>query len=441
MKSEIGSFIATHRGIWRASVALYRRVIASDFVRKVVETFATRILLIGIGLVTSVIVARILGPKGRGLYAVAATIGAIGIQFANFGLHSSNTYFVAKNRELLPSLIGNSLIVSFVFGGLSGIIIWLIFNLWPSVAPVKGFLLGLSLLWIPFGLAYMFMQSLLLGIYEVRSYNMIDAINNIFTLFLISGLIIIGTVSVESVFSIGLIALISAFIWIFLELKKHLNGPLSFSISLFKKNFLYGFKAYIACLFAFLVLRLDLLMINHMLEAENAGYYSLAAQMSDMLYMFIAIVNTILFPKLSAMRSNIEKWKYAKFITGWMAIIMGFLVILSALLAKTAIVILYGKTFLPSAPAFIWLLPGIFMKSVNAVLMYYFASIGMPPITVYSPGFAMVLNILLNLKFIPSLGIIGASIASTISYSFMLVVSIFYIFFIQKRRMYEQTFF
>jgi Na+-driven multidrug efflux pump len=59
--------------------------------------------------------------------------------------------------------------------------------------------------------------------------------------------------------------------------------------------------------------------------------------------------------------------------------------------------------------------------------MNYFASTGMPPITVYSPGAAAVLNVLLNLKLIPSLGIVGASVASTVAYGMMLAISLVYL--------------
>ena len=55
------------------------------------ETFSTRILLIVVSLITSVFVARALGPEGRGLYAIALTVSMLGIQFSNLGLHSSNT--------------------------------------------------------------------------------------------------------------------------------------------------------------------------------------------------------------------------------------------------------------------------------------------------------------------------------------------------------------
>jgi O-antigen/teichoic acid export membrane protein len=39
------------------------------------------------GLITSVIVAQILKPEGRGLYAVTMAITAAGVQFDNFGLN------------------------------------------------------------------------------------------------------------------------------------------------------------------------------------------------------------------------------------------------------------------------------------------------------------------------------------------------------------------
>ena len=60
--------------------------------------------------------------------------------------------------------------------------------------------------------------------------------------------------------------------------------------------------------------------------------------------------------------------------------------------------------------------------------MNFFASIGMPLITLLSTGFATVLNIILNMRFIPEYGIIGASFSSIISYGLMLIISIIYVY-------------
>ena len=87
------------RFLWQSSLRMYRKVLNSTFLLNVAETLLTRIVMIPIGLITSVILARVLGPEGRGLYAVAATISAIGEQFGNFGLHASNTYYVARDKK------------------------------------------------------------------------------------------------------------------------------------------------------------------------------------------------------------------------------------------------------------------------------------------------------------------------------------------------------
>ena len=164
---------------WRRSFCvrtrdLWRRTVASEFIQKVAETFTTRIVLMGIALVTSVLLARILGPEGRGLFAVAAAIGSLGVQFGNLGLHASNTYSVARDNRLLPALVSNTLVVSLLFGSLFGVLTYLVFTLRPEWAPLGPLLLVLSLGWVPFGLAYLLLQNLFLGIHDVRNYNKVE---------------------------------------------------------------------------------------------------------------------------------------------------------------------------------------------------------------------------------------------------------------------------
>jgi len=59
--------------------------------------------------------------------------------------------------------------------------------------------------------------------------------------------------------------------------------------------------------------------------------------------------------------------------------------------------------------------------------MNYFASIGMPAIVIYSPGAAVLLNILLNIFLIPAYGCIGAAWSSIAAYGMMFAFSLLYI--------------
>lgn len=406
----------------------YRQAIASDFIRKVTETFATRIFMTGVGLLTSVMIARALGPEGRGLLAAATTVGAIGVQFGNIGLHASNTYYVAQNRDLLPTLLSNSLFISFGLGGLGAVSIWGIMFLLPNIAPVQGLLLLFSLAYIPFGLAYLLLQNLLLGIQQVSDYNKVGRTTALVGAGVV-GLLILGKkISPETISGVGLLSAIASTIWVAFKLYKYIQKVSFPSRNWLKKTFSYGIKAYLAALFSFMVIRFDILMLQHMLGAEQTGFYSVAAGLVEKIYMLPVAIGTILFPKLSSLTNNKEKWLFVKKIISPIFIIVIGSITIAYFCVKPFISILYGSEFLPAVPAFASLLPGLGFLSMNIVFMNYFASIGMPSITVYSPGVAMIANILINMQLIPNLGIIGASISSDIAYGLMLILSMFFIY-------------
>jgi O-antigen/teichoic acid export membrane protein len=399
----------------------------SDFVAKMAETVLTRVLLVGIGLIATMLVARTLGPEGRGLYAVATTVAAIGVQFGNLGLYASNTYFVSRDRRLLPELLGISLVVSFGFGSLIAGLSYVLFAGWPRLAPVLGLSLIISLVWVPFGLAYQLLQNLLLGLQKIRDYNKIDLVSKTSGVLVILLLVAGRRLTVETALMAGLLAVIMGFAWCLAKFRPYFGLLALPAYHSFKEQFFYGLRAYVAALLAFLVFRINLLMIKFLLNPEQAGYYSIASIMAEMIYLLPSVAGMILFPKLAALSDMVEKWRFAKKVTLGLGLLMLFFTIGAAILARPAIRLVFGVAFLPSLPSFLWLLPGIFLFSINTCYMNFFASIGMPMITVYSPGLALLVNFLLNLVLIPSWGIVGASLSTMAASGVMLAASLIYI--------------
>jgi O-antigen/teichoic acid export membrane protein len=183
----------------------------------------------------------------------------------------------------------------------------------------------------------------------------------------------------------------------------------------------------VAAFFSFVALRLDLLLIQYLLDVEQAGYYSVAVSLTDVLYMLPVTVGTILFPKLSGMSEDAERWKYSKKVVGIVAVLMTGIAIIALYGARPLIIMLYGLAFEPATAAFIWLLPGIVLLSVSSLLMNYLASMGMPTVVMYSAGLAALANLALNLTLIPMWGVVGASVSMTVSAGIMLSVAIAYI--------------
>jgi len=405
----------------------YQAAIGSDFVRNVAETMATRIALVGVGVVTSVLIARSLGPEGRGLQATMATITALGVQFGNLGLHASNTYYVARDRKLLPVLIGNSLLVGFGIGSLLCVAAGVVMLGLPGLSPLPPVLVALALAAVPVGLCYLLLQNLLLGIGEVRRYNVIELATRLGMVGLLAALILGHRVSVEMIAVAGLAVSITAGVWALGALRSPAGRKIEASWTALRDQLGYGVKAYLAALFSYTVLRADIIMCKYMLGAGPTGQYSIAVSMADLVYMLPVVAGTIAFPRLASAADPVERWHKTKRIAKWTGYTLVILALVAAAVVRPVVRILYGDPFIPSVPAFQWLLPGIVVLGINTILMNYFAAEGMPPIAIWSPALASLMNVCLNLWLLPAAGIVGASLASTLAYGLMLSMSIAYV--------------
>jgi O-antigen/teichoic acid export membrane protein len=400
--------------------------LSSDLVRKVMETYVTRVLLIGIGLATTVIVARLLGPEGRGLYAVAAATGALGVQFGNLGLHTANVYFVARDPDTLGPLVGNSLVLSFGVGGLISLMLAVISLRFPNLISLHGAMLLLALIWIPLGLAYLLMQNLILGVHDVRGYNLLEVASKVLPLALIAGLIFSKQGGVVSFFAASEVALVVGCIGAWGRLRGRFAATPAVSLALFRGSISYAAKAYLAAFFAFLVLRADLFMVQHMLGMEQAGYYSVAASMADYVSVLAVVIGTILFPRLSAMKEIDAKISLTRKAAWGTAGILFPLLAVAALVATPVVRLLFGAAFLPAARAFVFLMPGMLFLGVNCVAVQFLNSVGYPKSVVVIWGLCSVFNICVDLWAIPHHGIVGASIVSSVSYflAFSLILEV-----------------
>jgi hypothetical protein len=94
------------------------------------------------------------------------------------------------------------------------------------------------------------------------------------------------------------------------------------------------------------------LLIQYLLDAEQAGYYSVAVSLTDVLYMLPVTVGAILFPKLSGMPEDAERWQYAKKVVSIVAVLMAGIAIVALFGARPLITILYGVPFEPATAAF-----------------------------------------------------------------------------------------
>jgi len=403
------------------SAQLWRLAAGTELRRNVLETYGTRLLVVAVTFATAIVVARELGPTGRGLYAVAATLGAIGAQFGNLGLHASNIYYVSKDRTLLPALVGNTLTVvllACVVASLSGIGL----VLWPKLSPIHGTLLLLALASVPVGLAYLLIQGLLLGINEVRAYNSIECAGKILALVLVCILALLHGGTVELYFGMTLLSVLVTFLWALLRLRRGSAEPPKLSLAVFRQSIGIGFRAYTIAYFGFLLMRIDLLMVKYMLGATEAGYYSISQVLAENTMMFPVVVGLLLFPKLSATKEKEEKVRLANKAVLVTAALMLPVVVIAAFAAGPIISIAFGRNFLPAVAPFAWLMPGTYFLGIETVMVQLLNSEGFPPIIVAAWIADTIVNVAANFWAIPRYGITGASAVSSVCYFLIFLI-------------------
>src|SRR6185295_12141179 len=82
--------------------------------------------------VAGVIVARWLGAQGVGELAVINVAVTTIVQLGSFGLPSSNTYFIAKDRAHFRAAAVNSLLFAFVAGSLLAVVLSVLASFRPD---------------------------------------------------------------------------------------------------------------------------------------------------------------------------------------------------------------------------------------------------------------------------------------------------------------------
>jgi O-antigen/teichoic acid export membrane protein len=188
-------------------------------IRSITATFAAKVGSAMLGLLASVIVARSLGPEGRGSLAAATTLAAIGMQFGNLGLHASNTYYIARDRSQLPAIFANLIVAAVSFGAVAAVVLAVVSRATGMTNQMSAGLIGLALLWIPFGLAYILLANLLLGLHAVARFNQIEIGLKVATLLLTLAMLYFKAADATSFFAGGFVAQLLALmaVWVSLE--------------------------------------------------------------------------------------------------------------------------------------------------------------------------------------------------------------------------------
>lgn len=384
----------------------------------------SRVVVVMCGLAQTVIVARALGPTGRGAVAAAISLALILVQVGTFGLPSANPYFLAGTPSLRDRLVANSFWIAIVLGlVLAGVGAGVRLLAPGALEGLDTVELTLALAILPAGLAVALLQSLLLGAGQMRAYTGITVAVASFPVVALG--IALVTVGLEVKSALGII-LATHYLGFAVALQAT-GAPARvrrFDRALLSRMVTYSLRAYAATLVAFLVLRLDVLLMNGYYGPRATGVYTVAVALADGLYLLPVAVGSIVFARVAR---GTDQQVVGRAV-GAVAIIHLLACAASVALAAPVIRGLFGSEFAGATELYYWLAPGVYALGVTTVLSQYFAGRGAPAVLVGFWAAGLSVNIGINLWQLPHEGPYIASLASSVAYGLVLVGHLAYFY-------------
>jgi len=378
-----------------------------------VYLFVEKGLRIVILTISSILLARLLGPEKIGIISYSVTLSLFIGVIINFGFDSLITLDVSKHERRLWYYFVCRIFLAFV-----------------TIAILK-LLLNLELIYLLFaGLSAMLTfeqffvvkkKDLLLLTVSVPYYSITNAIK-IYVAYAGSDLHIIVTISILENVIFGLLLLL---ISLKLSILPALVWPKIRVLNIILRKSLPYFLGSIA---AMLYLRVDTLMLAKFSDFEEVGIYSAANRFLSVFLALIPILGSVF---LRDIRNRNDHYKsYKNTLNLWMLISLFGAIVLSCT-SSNIVELIYGSNFSAatrSLQVLAFCIPLIVLSNLSAS---YLAYLKMSRHALFRLILGGITNVVLNFIFIPVLGALGAAVASLLS--FVASTLVYFLFFPETR--------
>ncbi|MDQ7024907.1 MAG: oligosaccharide flippase family protein [Anaerolineae bacterium] len=400
----------------------------SQLAKDITITLIGRILYIGLALITNIIIARYLGPTLQGTYQVIILVMSISNLIFGLGLNSSNIFIGARHPDKLPFMVGNSLLASVILGLVAILIVelltlWIPFYHYLTNVGVPIRLMQLVLFLLPAMLLWNYLKEIIHAVGWILIYNLLSLALIVTQLVLIIVFSAYQQDALQNVIFAWVISYIFITIITIYFALRAVNFRVGISRSIFNESISFALKNHIGVVTQFLNYRADIFIIGFFYPPAYVGFYGIATLYAERMWEIPTSIRTALM--FHAASDEEHAAVMTARVTRVVAFLIGISCLILAIVSYPFISFAYSKEYLPAVPALLYLLPGVWFFSIGKLLAVYIATENHPEIGSITGFIALIATIILDLLLIPSMGIKGAAIASSVSYTLSSVIILF----------------
>lgn len=370
-----------------------------------------------LGILIGILVTRSLGPELRGEYGNIKLIVTFYSTFLLFGYHGGVLFFGVNKSLNLKDFFWTGSVVTILLSVICIVALYFLIELGALgkiIQEVEPSTLILGLLIVPFIFFNAYSERI------IRSYSLFRIINKRMVISVIVTLIyylyyylfsqIDLFVSVMGMLLGQLTNTLLNLYFILTKIKVHhkLIGALAF------KPFSYGWKNWINQILNTSNDKIDQLIISFILSLKSFGLYLVGVSVCNLLSTVTSSYVNVFFNQIAEQKGNgIELYQRAQRVT---TIVTTMTVLFLMALGYPLILLFYGQPFSEAFYVVLFYSPGMIFQVLARMTIKFYSANGKP----LKNSLIYLVGILVGLPFyfllIPELGIIGAAIASTITY-------------------------
>ena len=384
----------------------------------VLSTVATNVAMAGLGVVTGVLAARLLGPEGRGQLGAIQLWPSALATFAMLGLSEALVYFSAKNPQEAGRYLGSAMFLALISTFPFMLIgYWLMPHVLsaqsPQIISAARWYLWLIPVYALVGMPYHPLRNLK----DMAWWNVLRTLPGLGWLGLLIWALLQARADPQYLASSHLVVLGFIFVPVLLVVARRVQGPYWPRRSDFAPMLRYGLPSATATLPQMLNLRLDQMLMAAFLPVQTLGLYVVAVAWSNAVHPILNAFGAVLFPRVASETDAQEQARV--FSQGVRMSVLAAVAVAVPVLAATPWVLpfVFGEGFRPAIPAALVLIVAATISGLNQILQEGLRGLGHPKVVMWSEFAGLAVTALALWFLLQPFQILGAAIASLLGYS------------------------
>jgi O-antigen/teichoic acid export membrane protein len=363
--------------------------------------------------VAVLLIARGLGPAGRGTIAFITVTALVVGRATKVGVTEATTVFAAQRPAQRATLLTNLIVFTLVGSGLGTLLV------------CGGLILAAA--WRPAGIGSMELLALafaimanalvvagnafLLGCGRVRARSILTAIGPWLYAGIVAASWYLDRVTVtRAAFAFAVAEAVWAAALLIISVRAARLARAS--LSLLRESIAFGLRAWIGTLSAFANARADQILMGFMVSEATLGIYAVAVNGAEMLLYLSQATASALLPVLSRDSLHRGKERSLRVFRSMLLITLGSMLVAAAV-GPSLVPLVFGHAYDASTTPYLLLLPGAVGFAATSVFSSSLLAASWPGRSSIGPMVSLAVGLGLDLLLIPGFGASGAAIASS----------------------------